>query len=62
MLVDDWDLLAKVADAIDLNPEDNLKLAANLVGLGFHKQDGTALDSSNMSRIKKVVSRLKTDT
>jgi hypothetical protein len=62
MLVDDWELLAKVADAIALTPEDNLKLAANLVGLGFHKQDGTALDSSNMSRIKKVVGRLKTDT
>jgi hypothetical protein len=60
MLVVDLDLLAKVADAIDLTPEDNLKLAANLVGLGFHKQDGTALDSSNMSRIKKVVGRLKT--
>jgi hypothetical protein len=47
MLVDDSELLAKVAEAIDLTPEDNLKLAANLVGLGFHKQDGTALDSSN---------------
>lgn len=60
MLVNDSDLLTKVAEAIDLTPEDNLKLAANLVELGFHKQDGTALDSSNMSRIKKVVGRLKT--
>jgi gas vesicle protein len=60
MLVNDSELLTKVTDAIDLTTEDNLKLAANLVGLGFHKQDGTALDSSNMSRIKKVVVRLKT--
>jgi hypothetical protein len=62
MLVDNSELLDEVAEAIDLTPEDNLKLAANLVGLGFHKQDGTALDSSNMSQLKKVVGRLKTDT
>jgi hypothetical protein len=60
LLVDNSALLDKVADAIDLNPKDNSNLAISLFELGIHKQDGTALDSSSMSRIKYVVSRLKT--
>jgi gas vesicle protein len=60
LLVDNSALLDKVADAIDLNPKDNSNLAISLFKLGIHKQDGTALDSSSMSRIKYVVSHLET--
>lgn len=42
----------RVAEAIDLNPKDNSILAASLFKLGIHKQDGTVLDSSTISRIK----------
>lgn len=59
LLVDNSGLLDEVAEAIDLNPKDNSSLAINLLELGIHKQDGTALDSASMSRIKKVVSHLK---
>jgi hypothetical protein len=59
-LVDNSDLLAKVTDAIDRNPDSNTDLARSLVALGFHKQDGTPLGTSPTSRIKNVVKRLNT--
>jgi hypothetical protein len=57
-LVNDPVLVGKVNDAIAQHPKDNLALAESLVGVGLHKQDGTALDSSSMSRIKSVVEHL----
>lgn len=54
------ELIAKVTEAIALHPTDNKALAESLVSVGLHKADGTALDSSSMSRIKKVVSNLNT--
>jgi hypothetical protein len=59
-LINDPDLLAKVTESIELHPKDNAHLARSLVSIGFQKADGTALDSASMSRIKKVVSQLKT--
>jgi hypothetical protein len=59
-LINDLDLLAKVAESIELHPTDNKALAENLVVVGLHKGDGTALDSASMSRIKKVVLNLNT--
>jgi hypothetical protein len=61
LLVDNSELLNKVADAIALNAT-NTELAVSLFELGIHKQDRTALDTSSMSRIKYVVSHLKTAT
>jgi hypothetical protein len=60
LLVSDSELLAKVTNSIELHPTDNKALAESLVSTGLHKADGTALDSSSMSRIKKVVSNLNT--
>jgi hypothetical protein len=59
-LINDPNLLAKVAESIDRHPKDNADLARSLVSIGFQKADGTALDSASMSRIKKVASQLKT--
>jgi|GEM_PF-6857592 len=59
-LINDPDLLAKVTESIDRHPKDNADLARSLVSIGFQKTDGTALESASMSRIKKVVSQLKT--
>jgi hypothetical protein len=59
LLVDNSDLLDKVSEAIGLSAN-NTELADSLFELGIHKQDGTALDTSSMSRIKYVVSHLKT--
>jgi hypothetical protein len=59
-LINDLDLLAKVAESIERHPTDNKALAENLVSVGLHKGDGTALDSASMSRIKKVVLNLNT--
>ena len=59
-LVDNSELLAKVADAIGQNPDSNIDLARSLVSLGFHKQDGTPLGTSPTSRIKSVVKHLIT--
>lgn len=59
-LVNNPDLLAKVAESIELHPKDNADLAQSLVNIGFQKTDGTALESASMSRIKKVVSQLNT--
>jgi hypothetical protein len=58
--MNDPDLLVKVTESIELHPKDNADLARSLVSIGFQKADGTALDSASMSRIKKVVSQLKT--
>jgi hypothetical protein len=51
-------LVGKVVEAIAQHPKDNSALAESLVGVGLHKQDGTALDSASISRIKTVASRL----
>jgi hypothetical protein len=59
-LINDRDMLTKVAESIELHPTDNKALAENLVSVGLHKGDGTALDSASMSRIKKVVLNLNT--
>lgn len=59
-LINDPDLLAKVTESIDRHPKDNADLARSLVSIGLQKTDGTALESASMSRIKKVVSQLKT--
>jgi hypothetical protein len=59
-LIDNSDLLAKVTNAIDRNPDSNTDLARSFVELGFHKQDGTPLGTSPTSRIKNVVKRLNT--
>ena len=59
-LTTDPDLLAKVTESIDRHPKDNADLARSLVSIGLQKTDGTALESASMSRIKKVVSQLKT--
>jgi hypothetical protein len=59
-MVDNSELLDKVAEAIDLNPGDNAGLAESLALLGIHKQDGTVLDSSTISRIKSVAKQMKT--
>jgi hypothetical protein len=60
MLAGKPELIAKVAEEADRYPRDNVKLADSLVVLGIHKQDGTALDTGSMSKIRNVVSRLKT--
>jgi hypothetical protein len=60
ILVNDSELLAKVAESIELHPTDNKALAESLVSVGLHKANGTALDSASMSRIKKVVLNLNT--
>jgi hypothetical protein len=59
-LIDNSDLLAKVTDAIDQNPDSNIDLARSFVELGFHKQGGTPLGTSPASRIKSVVKHLNT--
>jgi hypothetical protein len=59
-LIDNPELLAKVTDAIDRNPDSNIDLARSFVDLGFHKQDGTPLGTSPTSRIKSVVKHLNT--
>ena len=59
-LVGNSELLDKVAEAIDSASGNNAVLAESLVRLGFHKQDGKPLGSDVMSRIRKVVSHLKT--
>ena len=60
LLVDDSELLAKVAESIELHSTDNKALAESLVSVGLHKANGTALDSASISRIKKVVLNLNT--
>jgi hypothetical protein len=60
LLVGDSELLAKVAESIELHPTDNKALAKSLVSVGLHKANGTALDSASISRIKKVVLNLNT--
>jgi predicted house-cleaning noncanonical NTP pyrophosphatase (MazG superfamily) len=54
-LVNDSELLSKVAEVIPQYPKDNSALAAVLVEVGLSKVDGTAFDSASISRIKKVV-------
>jgi hypothetical protein len=58
--MNDHDLLAQVTESIKLHPTDNKALAESLVSVGLHKENGTALDSASMSRIKKVVLSLNT--
>lgn len=57
-LANDPVLVGKVMEAIAQHPKDNSALAESLVGVGLHKQDGTALDSASTSRIRTVASRL----
>jgi hypothetical protein len=57
-LANDPVLVGKVAEAIAQHPKDNSALAESLVAIGLHKQDGTALDSASISRIKTVASGL----
>ncbi len=57
-LVNDPVLVGKVAEAIAQHPKDNSALAESLVPIGLHKQDGTALDSASISRIRTVASGL----
>jgi hypothetical protein len=54
-LVNDSELLNKVAEVIPQYPKDNSALADALVEVGLSKVDGTAFDSASISRIKKVV-------
>jgi hypothetical protein len=54
--------LGKVAEVIPQYPKDNLALAAALVDVGLAKEDGTAFDSASISRIRKVVEHLNTDS
>ena len=58
-LVGDSELLTKVSDAIDRHSNSNEDLAQTLLGLGFHKQDGTALGASPLGRIKSLLQHLK---
>ena len=58
-LANDPVLVGKVAEAIAQYPKDNKALATSLVDTGLHKNDGTALDSVSMSRIKAVVGHLQ---
>jgi hypothetical protein len=58
-LVNDPVVVGKVAEAIAQYPKDNKALATSLVEMGLHKNDGTALDSASMSRIKAVVGHLQ---
>jgi hypothetical protein len=57
-LANDPVLVSRVAEAIAHYPRDNTALAESLIEMGLHKNDGTALDSSSMSRIKGVVEHL----
>jgi hypothetical protein len=58
-LIGNSELLAKVAEAIDLTTN-NTVLAESLVGLGFHKQIGKQpLGSDSISRIRKVVGYMR---
>jgi hypothetical protein len=41
-------------NSIDRHPKDNADLARFLVSIGFQETDGTALDSTLMSRIKVI--------
>jgi hypothetical protein len=59
-LMNDPDLLAQVTELIELHPTDNKALAESLVGVGLHKENGTALNSASTSRIQKVVLNLNT--
>jgi hypothetical protein len=59
-LVNDSELLGKVAEVIPQYPKDNSALATALVEVGLAKGDGTAFDSASISRIKKVVEHLNT--
>lgn len=58
-LVNDSELLGKVADAIETYPNGG-DLAREIVTIGFCKADGTALGVDKMSRIRKVVKHLNT--
>jgi hypothetical protein len=49
-LIDNSEVLAKITDAIDRNPDSNTDLARSFVELSFHKQDGTPLGTSPASR------------
>jgi hypothetical protein len=55
ILVNDSELLSKIAEVIPQYPKDNSALAAALVEVGLSKVDGTPFDSASISRIKKVV-------
>jgi hypothetical protein len=57
-LANDPVLVGKVTDAIAQHPKDNSALAESLVAIGLHKQDGTALDTASISRIRTVAIRL----
>jgi hypothetical protein len=54
-LVNDSELLSKVAEVIPQYPKDNSALAAALVKVGLSKNDSSPHDSEAISRIKKVV-------
>jgi hypothetical protein len=54
-LVNNSELLNKVAQVIPRYPKDNSALAAALVEVGWSKGDGTAFDTASISRVKKVV-------
>jgi hypothetical protein len=60
-LANDPALVGKVELAIARYPRDNTALAENLIEMGLDKNDGTALDSSSISWIKKVVEMLAND-
>jgi hypothetical protein len=55
---EDANLLIKVADAIELHSGSNDELAQVFAQMGVHKQDGTPLASSPISRIKTLVKRM----
>jgi hypothetical protein len=58
LFVQDPNLLGKVAEAIGSHSGSNDELAKLFVGLGIHKQDGTPLGTSPISRIKTLVARM----
>ncbi len=59
-LINDPDLLVRVAELIELHPTENKALAESLISTGLHKENGTALDSASITRIKKVMLNLNT--
>ncbi len=55
---EDANLLIKVTEAIELHSGSNDELSKVLADIGIHKQDGTPLASSPISRIKTLVKRM----
>jgi hypothetical protein len=61
-LVKDSMLLDKVANVISKNSTSNADISQSLIKLGFHRQDGTKLGTTPISRIKTVVKHLLATT